>query len=112
MQADEHPAYGGGAAGGAYGAPTHAHADPPAPAYGGESAGGLGGCPFAVGASGNVATEDLLYLLHAQGYETGVDLRGVARAAARLAGSLDHPLYSRVHAAVMAQDADTGGRSC
>jgi len=40
MQADEHPAYGGGAAGGAYGAPTHAHADPPAPAYGGESAGG------------------------------------------------------------------------
>lgn len=36
--------------------------------------GGLGGCPFAPGASGNVATEDVLYLLHAEGYDTGVDI--------------------------------------
>ena len=48
------------------------------------SAGGLGGCPYAPGASGNLATEDLLYMLHGMGVETGVDLerggRGFARA--------------------------------
>jgi isopropylmalate/homocitrate/citramalate synthase len=38
------------------------------------SAGGLGGCPYAPGASGNLATEDLLYMLHGMGIETGVDL--------------------------------------
>ncbi len=37
------------------------------------SAGGIGGCPFAPGATGNIATEDLLYLLHTSGVETGVD---------------------------------------
>jgi isopropylmalate/homocitrate/citramalate synthase len=45
------------------------------------SAGGLGGCPFATGASGNLATEDLLYMLHGMGIETGVDLASVAAAA-------------------------------
>ena len=40
------------------------------------AAGGLGGCPYAPGAAGNLATEDLLYLLHGMGYETGVDLAG------------------------------------
>jgi isopropylmalate/homocitrate/citramalate synthase len=45
------------------------------------SAGGLGGCPFAPGASGNLATEDLLYMLHGMGIETGVSLDGVAAAA-------------------------------
>ncbi|HET9001286.1 MAG TPA: hydroxymethylglutaryl-CoA lyase [bacterium] len=59
------------------------------------SAGGLGGCPFAPGASGNLATEDLLYMLHGMGIETGVDLPRVARASGRLAGFLDHPLRSR-----------------
>lgn len=59
------------------------------------SAGGLGGCPFAPGASGNLATEDLLYMLHGMGIETGVDLPTVARASGRLAGLLDHPLRSR-----------------
>jgi len=38
------------------------------------SAGGLGGCPYAKGATGNVATEDVWYLCHAQGLPTGVDL--------------------------------------
>lgn len=38
------------------------------------SSGGLGGCPYAPGASGNLATEDLIFLLHAQGFETGIDL--------------------------------------
>jgi len=59
------------------------------------SAGGLGGCPFAPGASGNLATEDLLYMLHGMGIETGVDLPRVARASGHLAGLLDHPLRSR-----------------
>ena len=44
------------------------------------SAGGLGGCPYAEGASGNVATEDVLYLLHGLGFETGVDRRAVIEA--------------------------------
>ncbi|WP_262849129.1 hydroxymethylglutaryl-CoA lyase [Mumia quercus] len=43
------------------------------------SAGGIGGCPFAPGATGNIATEDLLYLLHRSGYETGVDPEQIAR---------------------------------
>jgi hydroxymethylglutaryl-CoA lyase len=38
------------------------------------SIGGLGGCPYAKGASGNVATEDVVYMLHGLGFETGVDL--------------------------------------
>lgn len=45
------------------------------------SAGGLGGCPFAPGASGNLATEDLLYMLHGMGIETGVSMEGVVAAA-------------------------------
>ena len=44
------------------------------------SAGGLGGCPFAPGAAGNLSTEDLLYMLHGLGIETGVDLDAVVRA--------------------------------
>jgi hydroxymethylglutaryl-CoA lyase len=44
------------------------------------SAGGLGGCPYAKGATGNVATEDLLYLLHGQGVKTGIDLDKIIQA--------------------------------
>ena len=44
------------------------------------SAGGLGGCPYARGASGNVATEDVIYLLHGLGFETGVDRLAVIEA--------------------------------
>lgn len=40
---------------------------------------GLGGCPYAIGASGNVATEDVVYLLHGQGFETHIDLKKLAR---------------------------------
>ncbi len=59
------------------------------------SAGGLGGCPYAPGASGNLATEDLLYMLHGMGIETGIDLDKVA-AASRLIGSrLGRELPSR-----------------
>lgn len=59
------------------------------------SAGGLGGCPFAPGASGNLATEDLLYELHGLGIETGVDLNAVSDAALALAPKLGHSLNSR-----------------
>ena len=59
------------------------------------SAGGLGGCPFAPRATGNLATEDLLYMLHGLGIETGVDLIGVSDAALALAPQLGHALPSR-----------------
>lgn len=44
------------------------------------SAGGLGGCPYAKGASGNVATEDVWYLLHSQGLDTGIDIKKLSEA--------------------------------
>jgi hydroxymethylglutaryl-CoA lyase len=59
------------------------------------SAGGLGGCPYAPGASGNLATEDLLYMLHGMGIATGVDLKKVAAASRALGSRLGHPLPSR-----------------
>jgi hydroxymethylglutaryl-CoA lyase len=69
------------------------------------SAGGLGGCPFAPGAAGNVATEDLLYMLHGLGIETGVDLDAVAEASRGIARALNHPLASRYVAAGQARPA-------
>lgn len=60
------------------------------------SAGGLGGCPFAPGAAGNLATEDLVFLLHGLGRSTGVDLERLRQASAAVAAHLDHPLASRV----------------
>ncbi len=65
------------------------------------SAGGLGGCPYAKSATGNVATEDVLYLLDKLGYETGIDLDGVVAASQGVAGHLSGALQSRVHAAVV-----------
>jgi len=59
------------------------------------SAGGLGGCPYAPGASGNLATEDLLYMLHGMGIETGVDLEAVANASRGVGRHLGHALPSR-----------------
>jgi isopropylmalate/homocitrate/citramalate synthase len=59
------------------------------------SAGGLGGCPYAPGASGNLATEDLLYLLQGMGIETGVDLAAVVEASRTMAGRLGRALPSR-----------------
>jgi hydroxymethylglutaryl-CoA lyase len=63
------------------------------------TAGGLGGCPFAPGATGNLATEDLLHLLHGMGIETGVSLDGVARASGEIGNALGRPLPSRARAA-------------
>jgi len=56
------------------------------------AAGGTGGCPYAPGASGNLATEDLLYMLAGLGIETGVDVEGVRAASRRLAGVLGRAL--------------------
>lgn len=54
------------------------------------SAGGIGGCPFAPAATGNIATEDLLYLAHRMGYATGIDLDKITEVAGFLAGQLEH----------------------
>ncbi len=58
--------------------------------------GGTGGCPYAPGAAGNLATEDLVYLLDASGWEHGVDLGGVLEAARFITGVLGRPLASKV----------------
>jgi hydroxymethylglutaryl-CoA lyase len=60
------------------------------------SAGGLGGCPYAPGASGNVATEDLVYALKASGATVSVEERNVVAAAQHLETVLSHPLRSRL----------------
>jgi hydroxymethylglutaryl-CoA lyase len=60
------------------------------------STGGTGGCPYAPGAAGNLATEDLVYLLDASGFDHGVDLHGVLDAARFIATSLGRPLASKV----------------
>jgi hydroxymethylglutaryl-CoA lyase len=59
------------------------------------SAGGLGGCPYAPGAAGNLATEDLVYLLDGLEVETGIDLTCVSRASELIEPYLGHPLPSR-----------------
>ncbi|HEX7347693.1 MAG TPA: hydroxymethylglutaryl-CoA lyase [Candidatus Limnocylindrales bacterium] len=58
--------------------------------------GGAGGCPYAPGAAGNLATEDLVYLLDASGYEHGVSLEGVLTAARFIATALGKPLSTKV----------------
>jgi isopropylmalate/homocitrate/citramalate synthase len=67
------------------------------------SAGGLGGCPYAPGATGNLATEDLLYMLDGLGIETGVSLEKVLAASRAIEPKLGHPLASRYAAASRAQ---------
>lgn len=59
------------------------------------SSGGLGGCPYAPGASGNMATEDLVYMLDRMGIDTGVDMNRLVHASWIIAPYLDHPLPGR-----------------
>jgi hydroxymethylglutaryl-CoA lyase len=59
------------------------------------SSGGLGGCPYAPGASGNMATEDLVYMLEKMGIDTAVDLNRLVAASQIIAQYLDHPLPGR-----------------
>ena len=63
------------------------------------SVGGIGGCPFAPGAQGNVATEDVVYLLEREGIPTGVDLDALIETARWLGSILDRPLPGRVQQA-------------
>ncbi|ANB03951.1 hydroxymethylglutaryl-CoA lyase [Ectothiorhodospira sp. BSL-9] len=60
------------------------------------SVGGLGGCPYAWGASGNVATEEVVYMLQGMGIETGVDLRALVDTAHWIHQQLGRPVQSRV----------------
>lgn len=62
------------------------------------SAGGLGGCPYALGAAGNLATEDLVYMLNGMGIETGVDLDGVVAAAHAICAELGRAPSSKLAA--------------
>jgi len=67
------------------------------------SVGGLGGCPFAPGAKGNVSTEDLVYLFHQGGIDTGVDLDKLIKTGAWISAKLSKQNDSRVGAAITAK---------
>lgn len=69
------------------------------------SVSGLGGCPYAKGASGNVATEDLAYMLAGMGIETGIDLEALAAAGRRIMAALGRAPTSRVAQALAARAA-------
>ena len=67
------------------------------------SVSGLGGCPYAEGATGNVATEDVVFMLHGMGIETGIDLDKLIDAGQFISDSLGRPNGSRVARAVLAK---------
>src|SRR5205814_1639498 len=67
------------------------------------SVAGLGGCPYAKGATGNVASEDVVYLLDGLGIETGVDLTKLRRAGRYISDHLQRPSMSRLGAALAAR---------
>ena len=64
---------------------------------------GLGGCPYAKGATGNVATEDVVFMLHGMGIHTGLDLNGLVDAGAAISRVLGRPPVSRVSRALLAK---------
>jgi len=67
------------------------------------AAGGLGGCPYAPGATGNVATEDVVYMLEGMGLSTGVDMEKLLAATNEMSGVLGKPPVSRVASALNAK---------
>lgn len=67
------------------------------------SVAGLGGCPYAPGATGNVATEDLLYMLRGMDIETGIDLNKVAEAGWNICRALNRPPSSKVSTALQSK---------
>lgn len=69
------------------------------------SVAGLGGCPFAEGATGNVATEDVVYMLNGLGYETGIDLDALIEAGNTISSALDRPNGSRAATAISRKQA-------
>jgi hydroxymethylglutaryl-CoA lyase len=72
------------------------------------AAGGLGGCPFAPGATGNVATEDVVYMLEGMGIATGVDMTKLLAATNAVSRLLGHPTVSRVASALNAKRVRVG----
>ena len=70
--------------------------------------GGLGGCPYAPGAAGNLSTEDLVYMLHGMGIETGIDLAALVQASARFASIVGHELPSKYLKAALGEAAKKG----
>jgi hydroxymethylglutaryl-CoA lyase len=67
------------------------------------SVAGLGGCPYAKGATGNVATEDVVYMLHGLGIETGIDLDKLVETGAWISGVLRRDSSSRAGRAIQAK---------
>jgi hydroxymethylglutaryl-CoA lyase len=67
------------------------------------AAGGLGGCPYAPGATGNVATEDVVYMLEGMGVKTGVDMEKLLAATNAMSAVLGKPPVSRVATALNAK---------
>ena len=67
------------------------------------SVAGLGGCPYAKGATGNVATEDVLYMLNGLGIETGIDMKKLIAAGDFICGILGRPTHSRAAKALAAR---------
>ncbi len=65
------------------------------------SVGGLGGCPYAKGASGNVATEDVVYMLEAMGIRTGIDLDRVIECSSLASSLVGHEMASKYYRAAM-----------
>jgi hydroxymethylglutaryl-CoA lyase len=65
------------------------------------SSAGLGGCPYAKGATGNVATEDVVFMLHGMGVDTGIDLDKLVDAGAYISGFLQRPPNSRAATAIL-----------
>ncbi len=72
------------------------------------AAGGLGGCPYAPGATGNVATEDVVYMLQGMGVATGVDMAKLLQATNEISGLIGRPPVSRVAAALNAKRRASG----
>jgi hydroxymethylglutaryl-CoA lyase len=68
------------------------------------SLGGLGGCPYAPGATGNICSEDAIHMLHAMGYETGIDLRRLLAVARRLPEIVGHDVPGQVAKAGLITD--------
>jgi hydroxymethylglutaryl-CoA lyase len=74
------------------------------------SVAGLGGCPYAPGATGNVATEDVIYLLQGLGLETGIDLDEVASIGDFVCTAIGRPNASKAGAALLAKRSIAGSR--
>jgi hypothetical protein len=74
------------------------------------SVGGLGGCPYAKGATGNVATEDIVFMLNGLGIETGIDIDKLVDAGAYISNVLGRAPISRVGRALLASGRGERGR--